>query len=719
MATMPKQLEAVFLSTIPERDLFFRRMQGREELGRLPEYRIELMRAQALSRLKPDDFLGTKVSVKVTNVDEDKPYERYFNFWVVAMEQGGVIGTFDIYRMELRPWLWHLTLSADSRIFQNKDVKEILKAVFGDYTTAQFDDTGLTATYRKRDFCVQYRETDFEFVSRLMEEEGIYYYFKHEKAQHTMVLCDAASAHKALPKATLKWGAAQAHNQKDDDLIVKWRRVNVIKPLSFVHDDFDFGAPTTSMKDQAVRTVQHAKPQSATPLEIYDYPGPYVDPGLAEDKLASANAASKTEAGRQAQLRVNAFESASQVCTAVTVYRGVACGYTFTFAKHPDSATNTDYLITAANYELDFNAFVTSSGATSDGFNARVEVVPKSVAFQPQPKYEKPIVYGPQTATVVGASGDEITTDKYGRVKVQFRWDRVGTKNEKSSCWVRVSYPWAGKQFGMVALPRVGDEVVVEFLEGNPDRPLITGRVYNADNLPPYTLPAQATVSGIKTQSSKGGALSNANELRFDDKKGSEYVWFQAEKDMHSWVKNDSFASVLNNYWGDVTKNWSMKIGGTADLAITDVTKVKIDKDTNVKLGADLNMAVGAAMGLDVTGAIAVKGAKTVQLKAATKFEVNAMNLNLTAKAGLHQKDMEIVLDAGMKLSLKAGSSFITLGPEGVTIQGAIVKINSGGAGVAGNEAAPAAPPAPVEPAEPTKNKDPLPAADGGSGANA
>jgi len=714
MATKPK-LEAVFNCHLPEDKLLFRRMQGREELGRLPEYRIELLRPTSEGALKADDFLGTKVGVKVIDTDET---ERFYNFWVVAMEQGGVMGIFDIYRMELRPWLWHLTLSADCRIFQDKDVKEIIKAVFADYTTQQISDK-LTATYRKRDYCVQYRETDFEFVSRLMEEEGIYYYFTHEKGQHTMVLCDAASAHTPLPKATLTWSPAKEHDKKETGLIVKWRRVAAIKPLSFVHDDYDFSAPTTSLKDQASRTVQHAKPQSATPLEVYDYPGGYVGVGWAEPDMASNHSASKTDATRRAKLRVNAYESAAQVCTAITPYRSAACGYTFTLAEHPETSNNADYLISAAFYELDFNGYEVNDPDTVSSFNARLQVVPKTVAFQPQPRYERPVVYGPQTATVVGVSGDEITTDKYGRVKVQFRWDRVGTKNEKSSCWVRVSYPWAGKQIGMIALPRVGDEVVVEFLEGNPDRPLITGRVYNADNLPPYTLPAQATVSGIKTQSSKGGSLSNANELRFDDKKGSEYVWFQAEKDMHSWVKNDSFASVLNNYWGDVTKNWSLKIGGTADLAITDVTKVKIDKDTNVKLGADLNMAVGAAMGLDVTGAIAVKGAKTIQMKAATKFEVNAMNMNLTAKAALHQKAMEIVLDAGMKLSIKAGSSFITLGPEGVTIQGAIVKINSGGSGVAGNEAAQAAPPAPQVPAEPTKNKDPLPAADGGSGANA
>ncbi len=715
MATT-KAHEAVFISSEPPEDLLFRRMQGREELGRLPEYRIELARPQNKPVLAVDDFLGTKVSVKVVGADES---ERFFNFWVVAMEQGGVADGFDIYRMELRPWLWHLTLSADSRIFQDKDVKEIIKAVFADYTTQQVSDK-LTATYRKRDYCVQYRETDFAFVSRLMEEEGIYYYFTHEQGQHTMVLCDSDSAHKPLPKSRLTWAPAKEDDQEADDLILKWRRVHTIQPLTFVHDDFDFSAPTTSMRKQSTRTVTHGTAQSSDPLEVYDYPGRYVDPGLPEAKMGAANGAAKTEAARLAKLRVDAWDSSADVCTALTAYRGVACGYTFTFAGHPDKPTNVDYLITAVSYELDFNAYEANTANTSAGFSARLQVVPKTVAFQPPARHTQPIVHGPQTATVVGVAGDEITTDKYGRVKVQFRWDRVGRNDEKSSCWVRVSYPWAGKQFGIVALPRVGDEVVVEFLEGNPDRPLITGRVYNADNLPPYTLPAQATVSGIKTQSSPKGALSTANELRFDDKKGSEYVWFQAQKDLHSWVKNDSFASVLNNHWGDVTKNYALKIGGTADLTVAGVAKLKLDQDVHAKLGADLHMAVGGATGLDVTNAIDVKAGQAIAVTSGQGMDLKVgQNLAMTATSAVNVKGMTIVIQADTQITIKAGAGTITLGPAGVTIDGPLVKINCGGGGGSATAAKAASPPAPEAPPEPTKNKDPLPAADGGSGANA
>ena len=711
-----KPLEAVFLSSEPPEDLVFRRMQGREELGRLPEYRIELARPRKKPLLKVDDFLGTKVSVKVVSADES---ERFFNFWVVAMEQGGVANDFDIYRMELRPWLWHLTLSADSRIFQEKDAKEIIKAVFADYTTQQVSDK-LTATYRKRDYCVQYRETDFAFVSRLMEEEGIYYYFTHEEGQHTMVLCDSDSAHKPLPKPKLTWAPAKEDDQEADDLILKWRRVHTIQPLTFAHDDFDFSAPTTSLRKQSSRTVTHGTAQTADPLEVYDYPGGYVDPGLPDAKMAAANSAAKTEAARLAKLRVDAWDSSADVCTALTAYRGVACGSTFTFAGHPDKQVNVDYLITTASYELDFNAYEANAANTSASFSARIQVVPKTVAFQPQARHAKPIVHGPQTATVVGVGGDEITTDKYGRVKLQFRWDRVGKNDEKSSCWVRVSYPWAGKQFGMIALPRVGDEVVVEFLEGNPDRPLITGRVYNADNLPPYTLPGQATVSGIKTQSSAKGSLSTANELRFDDKKDSEYVWFQAQKDMHSWVKNDSFASVLNNHWSDITKNYALKIGGTADIAIADVTKVKVDKDVSVTLGADLMMAVTGALGLEVSDAIAIKGSQAIAITSGQAMDLNVgQTLAMTATSSVSLKGMGIVIDGGPQMTIKAGAGTITLGPAGVTIDGPLVKINCGGSGGAATAAKDAAPPQPEAPPEPTKNKDPLPAADGGSGANA
>lgn len=700
-------VECKFLSPLAEDALLFRRMVAREELGRLPEYRIELLRESKLAPIPATDLLGAKAGVELL-VDEAK--HRYISGIVTRFEHGGVSGRFDVYRVELRPWLWHLTLGADCCIFQEMTAVEVIDAMFAKYSSAGSIEKKLNATYRKRPYTVQYRETDFNFISRLMEEEGIYYYFKHVKGQHTLVLCDNPSAHAAMPGADLFWATKQANRQSLENVITHWSSTHVLGSLKYTHSDFAAEAPATDLQADASRTTPYPKPND---LEVFDYPGGYDDIAMDEGKTGTKTAEGK----RLAQRRVDAFESGHISASAVSAYRQVAVGLTFDLKDHPDAG---GYLITRADYEMEFAGYEAHGEQDRTGFTCRFESVPKTVHYQPPAIAERPLISGPQTATVVGPSGDEIATDKYGRVKLQFRWDRVGTRNENSSCWVRVSQPWAGKQFGMIALPRVGDEVVVEFLEGNPDRPLITGRVYNGDNMPPYKLPDQATVSGLKSQSSKGGSLSDANELRFDDKKGSEYVWLQAQKDMHSWVKNDRFASVLNNYWGDVTKNYSMKIGGTTDIAIADVTKLKIDKDVNAKLGADLHMAITGALGLEVTDKIAIKGAQAIAISAGQAIDVKAgQALAVTATSAVSVKGLSIVISGDTKLSLVVGGSSVVLGPDGVSITGPLVKINSGGSAGSPTAAQDASPPAPQVPADPTKNKDPLAKDSGGSGAGA
>ena len=322
----------------------------------------------------------------------------------------------------------------------------------------------------------------------------------------------------------------------------------------------------------------------------------------------------------------------------------------------------------------------------------------------------RPLVHGPQTAVVVGPAGDELHTDKFGRVKVQFHWDRLGKKDAKSSCFVRVSSPWASKQFGMIALPRIGDEVVVEFMEGNPDRPLITGRVYNGDNMPPYELPAQATVSGIKSRSSKSGAATNFNELRFDDNKGSEYVWFQAEKDHHHNVKNDAFATIGQHNQLDIKKNNTVNIGEAFAMTVGKNTSLKIGGDASTDITGDLNMAIAAALGLKTAAAIAVKGGAAIAVTAAAAIDVNAgADANLTAGAAMAIKaSAGITIDGGMKISIKAGAGWITLGPDGVSMGGPLVKINSGGSGSSAKAAKKASPTAPKAPAKVVAKKDPL-----------
>ena len=393
-------LEAEFLSTLGKEALLFRRLQGREELGRLPEYRLELLRPQKSGALDAEKLLGTKVTVKLVRSDKQ---HRFINAWVVAVEQGGVSGRFDVYRLELRPWLWHLTLNADCRIFQDKTAVEIIEAVFADYSSQQIEKK-ISGTIRKRNYCVQYRESDFDFVSRLMEEEGIYYYFKHVEGQHTLVLCNSSSGHVAMPDATLGWAPAQADDQLREDVIRQWRTVQSLRTLKYVHTDFDASAPTTKMEAESLRTIGYPKPRV---LEVYDYPGGYVDPGL--DDTANGTAKAKDEAKRLAGLRVDAFESGHIVASASTPCRSAACGYTFTFADHPSKG---DYLITAAHYEIDYSNYEASPDAQADGFSARLEVVPKKTPYQPQPVARRPMIHGPQTATVVGPSGASSSPDR-------------------------------------------------------------------------------------------------------------------------------------------------------------------------------------------------------------------------------------------------------------------------------------------------------------------
>ncbi len=708
-------LEAQFLTPLDgaEPALLFRMLEAREDLGRLPQYRLELLRLSpekgSPKPITAAQILGAKVDIKIQVYKSDY---RYINGYVTQFERGGVSGRYDIYRVEVTPWLWQLTLGADCRIFQDKSAIEVIEAVFADYPAAgTVKKDQLDAGSSKRPYTVQYNETDFDFVTRLMEEEGIYFYFTHSKGQHTLVLTDKASGHEALTDGTLRWAEKQLGQDLAVDVITYWSCTHAVGSTKYVHTDFAADKPAQDLKTEATREPPYSKhPKN---LEVFVYPGGYADVSMDEQPDPK-----KTLGGKRARMEADRFESNQIVAIGITPYRFTAAGATFKLKDHPDD--DGGYLITSVRYEMTFTQYEAKDSDLKTGFACRFEAVPKSTPYHPPAFAFRPKIYGPQTAVVVGASGDEIMTDKYGRVKVQFRWDRLGTKNEKSSCWVRVSQPWAGKQFGMIALPRVGDEVVVEFLDGNPDRPLITGRVYNGENMPPYKLPDQATVSGIKSQSSKGGGLSDANELRFDDKKGSEYVWLQAQKDMHSWVKNDSFASVLNNYWGDITKNYSMKIGGTTDIAIADVTKIKIDKDVNAKLGADLHMAITGALGLEVTDKIAIKGAQAIAISAGQAIDVKAgQALAITATSGVSVKGLSIVISGDTKISLVVGGSSVVVGPDGVSITGPMVKINSGGSAGSPTAAKDASPPAPQEPAEPTKNKDPLVKDSGGSGAGA
>ena len=693
--------EAEFKSPLPTEELLFFRMLVREELGRLPEIRLDLVRNSKLKPLEAKQLLGKTASVQITPHKGDK---RYLHGHITQFERGGMRGTYDLYRIILRPWLWQLTLGADCRVYQDKTVVEILDAIFAEYGSAGRVEKKLTGSFTSRPYTVQYRESDFDFVSRLMEEEGIYYYFKHESGQHMLVLCNSPSGHEPIAVGKLPYAASLKEEDYREDMIDDWTQAHLLQSLKYASTDYAAEAPATDLLASAERSPPYPKPND---WEVFNYPGGHDDYAMAE------NTGGKVKAGKaRAQIEVDRFESMHSVSTGLTGYRLLSVGQTFDFSGLKGAEDG--YLVTSSVTEMEYDGYEgggdNSSSGGSSNYVCRFNAVPKSVAFQPEALTPIPIVRGPQTAVVTGPKGDEIHTDKYGRVKVHFHWDRVGTKDEKSSCWVRVAHPWAGKGFGMVALPRIGDEVVVEFLEGNPDRPLITGRVYNATNTHPWELPAQATVSGIRTHSSKSGTADNFNELRFDDKKDSEYIWMQAEKDFHRLVKNDSHDTVKNDLWAEVVKNSQHKIGENYTFSVGKISTIKLDGDTNAKLGADLNSAITGAFNIKVSDKIAIKGEQAIALTAGMGLDVNAgVALNMTAGTTLHLKaSTGVVIDGGMQLCIKAGAGFILLGPEGVTIQGPIVKINSGGSAGSATAAEKAAPAAPKDPGEQKKNEDPL-----------
>lgn len=686
--------------------MLVRRVHAHSALGRLYEVRLELLRKaenpdkSEKAKVKAEKLLGLHAGVEIPAAQNKY---RYINGIVTEFERGGRVGRFDIYRLTLRPWLWQLTLTTDMRIFQNKTAVQIIDEVFAEYGAASKVEKKLEGSFEKRPFTVQYRETDFNFVSRLMEQEGIYYYFKHEADHHTLVLCNGASGHSDSPVPKLSWSPSLKEDKERLDIITHWHRSHSLQPLKSSRTDFAAESPTTSlMAESRKRSVPYPSPSAQYKYETYGYPGGH-------DDMAMTSVGGKVARGKAAaELLTDRYESAHSIAEALTLEPMLALGQTFTLdGEHEDKGK---YLTTSTVQALEYTGYEAADEATDSTYECRFDAVLATVKYQPQPWSEPVVVNGPQTATVTGTSGSEIYTEEYGRVKVRFHWDRRGASDETSSCWARVAFPWASKGFGFVTLPRVGDEVVIEFLDGNPDYPVVTGSVYNGTNKPPYALPAHATVSGIRSRSSKGGSADNFNELRFEDDKGKEYVWFQAEKDFHQLVKNDAYASIKNNLWTDVTKNTQHQIGENLTMTVGKVSTIDAKGDAHIKLGADLNTAITGAFNLKVTGESKTKVVENIEISTDKEMHLDVLKaFNLTAGATLHLKATAgVVIDGGTQLCIKAGAGFVLLGPDGVTIQGPIVKINSGGSAGSANEATKAEPTTPKEPGKQEENKDPL-----------
>jgi type VI secretion system secreted protein VgrG len=494
------------------------------------------------------------------------------------------------YQMTVRPWFWFLSLWQDCKIFQNKSVTDIVEAVFTGHGFTDFS-LDLVKTYTPRDYCVQYRETALDFVSRLLEEEGIYYYFEHTKDAHKLILSDAPSKYKYCPDQRSARVAPMATQTAEDDVVTDIDCDTRAVPGQVTLDDYNFITPSTNLQANATDSF---------PEEIYDYPGEYDDRSGGE---------------RLASLRLEEQETPLTIVSGESSCRGLIAGYKFDLKNHYRRDLNQTYLITGLWLEMNTNAYNTNVKIRED-YSNEFETIPASVTFRPERDTDPPVISGVQTAVVVGPSGEEIYSDKYGRVKVQFNWDRLGKKNENSSCWLRVSQDWAGKNWGSVFIPRIGQEVIVEFLEGDPDRPIITGRVYNAEQMPPYTLPDNQTQSGIKTRSSKGGGSSNYNEFRFEDKMGDEVILLHAEKDLQTEVENDETRSVKHDRTTTITNNDAKTIEQGNETTNVNLGSITTEAMQSITLKVGQSSIVINQQGITISGMmISIQGQIQVQVQ--------------------------------------------------------------------------------------------------------
>ena len=673
------------LTTVKGAALRLRSMAVQEEISALFEYQIVALSEDA--NISADDLLGSPASIALL-VDINNA-KRWFHGLVTAFGFDGVDGRLFSYRLTVRPALWLLTRSANMRIFQAQSVVDIVKKVLVDYGVDLVDQ--LRATYAPRDYCVQYRETDFNFVSRLLEEEGIFYFFRHSQDKHQWVLADAPSVHEPFAGFDSIRFLSAVQPVADEPAINQWQMRHEIQPGQVSLSDFNFETPSTALLSASpVASRQHRE----AGRKVYDYPGLY---------------AAKAAGDARAKIRLEEFESRFGRFVGQGNSPGLVVGARFTLAGHPRTDQNVEYIVLSTQIEMRQSADESLTDQSA-GFSCRFTAQAYSEPLRPARVSRKPSVAGPQTAIVVGDAGaGDILTDEHGRVKIQFHWDRIGEKKANSSCWVRVASPSAGNGFGMIALPRLGQEVVVDFLEGDPDQPLITGRVYNAAQKPPYALPANATVSTIKSRSKLGGA-ADFNELRFEDKAGAEYLLLHAQKDRLEFVEATLKSEIGKDEHRTVKANRKEKVDGEYHLTVVRDVKQKFDAKLSIDAGKDILLKTGGIYSLKAAKDITAQSGAAISFKSTGDLHLK-IGANIGAEGGqnVHIKaGMNVVIEAGVQISIKAGASSIVLGPDGVSITGAMVKINSGGSPGSGSGASPVAPTDPQAPEAPEVPEDPL-----------
>ncbi|KUR00934.1 type IV secretion protein Rhs [Enterobacter bugandensis] len=582
---------------LPVEGLLFWKLSGREAMSESFALTLTVLGTDA--RIDRSKLLGQPVTVTIPT--QNLLTSRYINGKItrVAVSAVELTGTrYAVYQLTVEPDLWPMKRDRNLRIFQGQTVPQIVKTLLGEHQVNVEDK--LTGSYRVWDYCVQYQESSLDFISRLMELEGIAYHFSHDADKHTLVLTDAATQHQPFSGyEVIPYHQTPSGGSTDEEGISQWALEDSVTPGIYSLDDYDFRKPNAWLF-QAQQNPASPKPGS---IDVYDWPGRFVDKGHGEF---------------YARIRQERWQVEHQQIQATATAAGIAPGHTFTLTNAPFFSDNGEYLVTAAGYHFEENRYASGEGETIH--RTDFTVIPSAVVYRPAQSTAWPRTYGPQTAKVVGPKGESIWTDKYGRVKVKFHWDRLAKGDDTSSCWVRVSSAWAGQGYGGVQIPRVGDEVVVDFINGDPDRPIITGRVYNDASMPPWALPAAATQMGFMSRT-KGGSVDNANALRFEDKAGAEQVWIQAERNMDTSVKNDETHSVGGARSHYVKKNELHRVEANQTQAVKGGTEILTGKG---KLDAAVEQYVIASG----TKLRLVSGESAIELNANGKINLIGKEFN-------------------------------------------------------------------------------------------
>ena len=604
---------------------------GEEGISRLFRFDLDL-----LSTSESIDFaaiVGKNVTIRLTLADDT---DRYFNGFISRFAQGGRDANLVSYRAEMVPWLWFLTRTSDCRIFQKKKTPDIVRQIFDEMGFTDYK-LQLYGDFVEREYCVQYRETDFNFVSRLLEEEGIFYFFEHQNGVHKLVLANDPAAHQPCPGQARARYETTTGGHQEEDVLLEWRVQQELRPGAYMQADYNFEQPNDILRSNVA---------GKSPYEIYDYHvGDY---------------RKMSEGDSLVRIRLQELEAPIMVAQGSSDCRAFTTGYRFDLTEHYRSDMNQSWVLTSLRHTAsqpgDFQ-----TGSSGEGFHYRnsFECIPLSTPLRPLRVTPQPLVQGSQTAVVVGPAGEEIFVDQYRRVKVQFHWDREGKKDENSSCWIRVGQLWAGKKWGAMFIPRIGQEVIVDFLEGDPDQPIITGRVYNADQVPPYKLPDEKTKSAIKSNSSQGGG--GFNEFRFEDKKGDEQIFIHAEKNLDVRVKNNEYKTI--------EKELHLVVDQAKYTHVKDKQHETVDSDVMVKIGADHHLNVTGKQAIQVGGSHSfhVSGAVAEQFDQAHSEQVSM---------GYYLQALNVVIESSVGITLSCGGNYITVDPVGVTIHGSLVVID-------------------------------------------